>query len=486
VLAWASGRAAEVQGERVRIAVVPRRPEDWRTVGVTRAARTALRRIEAVYPANATMARKLVPLEPKAPLEALSDVGRRLRVRFIAIVDVPQRDRAAAELIVVGDAERQVTATRQPVRAQAPLHQLPGRLAAKLADALRIRISAEERARVIEPRLSSPEACEAVWRGDATKDLLERQRLYSRAHELEPEAAFIHNRLGTTFARLGHPRSAVAAFNRATQLRPDYAAAYSNCGQVLARQKRWQEAEAVFRKAVALQPKTATSYIGLARLLARQGDTLAAVDQLETAITVDPCHTDALLTLAEFYFEQSELRSARELTRRILDLEPTHVAALNTRGLLSLADREPVLAEASFRTAIKADPEDAMSRANLGLALFAQGRPEEAIAALKKAIARDRSNGKPHFYLGKIYLERKEYQKAIDSFQLAAELSPELAAARVGLRDARIAKMRAQNACCGGGKPRMTSSQAAARTLLLAALLLGPHAARLRRRRRRT
>lgn len=479
-----AGWAAEAEPP-VRVAVVPRRGDDWRTAGVARATRSALARIPRVYASNAAVAQKLVPTQPRTPLEKLSDAGRLLRARFVVVVDVTGADEAQAELVRVKDPERQAVATRQTVHAKAPLHRLPGALALKLAAAMRLKLNVLGRARVAEPALSNDAACEALWKGDLESDLIKKHGLYILASQRDPDAALVHNRLGTVFARLGQPHSAITAFDRATRLRDDYAAAYTNCGHVLREQKRWKEADVVFCRAIALGAKSATPYIGRARLLDRVGNTLAAVDQLEKAVEIDPCHIDAMLTLSEFYFEQRDIRSAKRLTQRLLELEPKHVAALNTRGLLHLADRAPLVAEGSFRAALKIAPKSAASQANLGLALFAQKRGKEAIAALEKAAALDHRDGKPHFYLGRVYLEQKEYQKAIDQFQLAVELNPKQAAARAGLREARAAKLRGQQQGCGcGATPRMTQASRALGALFLAAILLGPHAVRLRRRRR--
>ncbi len=69
-----------------------------------------------------------------------------------------------------------------------------------------------------------------------------------------------------------------------------------------------------------------------------------------------------------------------------------------------------------FLVELKANPENANIWRDLGIAYYKNGMPDKALAALEKSHQLDSGDGSTIFYLGAIYEDRSDYQRAIDYF----------------------------------------------------------------------
>jgi tetratricopeptide (TPR) repeat protein len=83
--------------------------------------------------------------------------------------------------------------------------------------------------------------------------------------------------------------------------------------------------------------------------------------------------------------------------------------------------------------AIALDPECSGAYNDIGFYLVALGRADEAILWFKRAIASKRGEDPrqiPHINLGKLYLERRDYDQALHHFEEALRLDPSNAEVR--------------------------------------------------------
>lgn len=479
---FSPGMAGSRRPEPVRVAVVTRQPGNWAAAGIARGVLAAIAQLERVWPANATVAQRLVPAEPDAPADKVAEAGRRLRCRFVVTLDVRERGEVAAEVVET------LSGARQRILASGALHELPGLLALALAKAMRLDAAPSELARLAAPAVGNEAAAEALWRGDAASKPEEQAQHYEAGLKADPNSALLHNQLGAALARGGQAERALAEFDQAIKLSPGYAAAHTNRGLVLKQEKRWKEAEEAFRTAIRLGAKSPTPHIQLARLLDRVGAIMEAVEELERAVEADPSHVEALMTLADSYFESYNLRAAHQMAQRTLEVEPENTGALNLIGLLLLVPQEYEEAEVAFLRALTAKPDDPESLSNLALALYGQGEATMAIGLLERVIAREPSFANAYLYLGRIHLAQKHPREAAEALQRASELRPTLGAAQRGLAAARQAAAPQQGCGCLGVETPFSSLMSANQLvgpLLPVALLLAPHVVRLGRRRAR-
>ncbi len=90
--------------------------------------------------------------------------------------------------------------------------------------------------------------------------------------------------------------------------------------------------------------------------------------------------------------------------------------------------------------AIKIDPDFGNPYNDIGVYLIEQGKEDEAIPYLEKAMRAKRycCYQFPHFNLGRIYLNKKIYDKARQAFKQSLEIDPDYLPAREGLEILKI------------------------------------------------
>ena len=132
----------------------------------------------------------------------------------------------------------------------------------------------------------------------------------------------------------------------------------------------------------------------------------------------------ALLMQGEYVKALPELLRAREMAPRNADLE-------NYLGLAYYYQKEYALAVESFNLALKINPNRTEFHNNLGLVHMASGQYEQALTefnyCLKDLVYQKKQL--PLVNIGMIYIDMKDYDKALASLTRAVEVAPEYALA---------------------------------------------------------
>lgn len=101
---------------------------------------------------------------------------------------------------------------------------------------------------------------------------------------------------------------------------------------------------------------------------------------------------------------------------------PATAASLNTKGVIS---KDPAVAKAWFQKAIAADPYFGPAYSNLGIALLREADYFDAARAFDQAIRNMPNNPEPRVYLGLVYEDAGQLDKAVDKYQQALAVAPE-------------------------------------------------------------
>lgn len=75
----------------------------------------------------------------------------------------------------------------------------------------------------------------------------------------------------------------------------------------------------------------------------------------------------------------------------------------------------------NYKAAKAADPEEFDAYVGMGKSLYKMGRKEDAFGEFQKSIAFDEKSATPHFYMGLIYADNKEWKSAVASLRQAAD-----------------------------------------------------------------
>lgn len=251
---------------------------------------------------------------------------------------------------------------------------LESEVAQSIARRVEVKVTGDERARLVTAHHVSPEVYESYLKAEdelnksGSQAELEQSMAYFE-ETIGKDANFapayvglanVYERLGSTLGgappKETHPKMMSAA-RKAIELDPDLAEPHVLLAGVYQKQWQWSDAEAEYERALELNSNDAGAHVGYAKWLLCQGRTDEALAWVQRARELDP------------------LGGA--------GITPLGVPAITNGFILFHARR--------YDEAIRELRSDDSDHWFLGLALIANGQPDEAITVLEKALGTDRN-----------------------------------------------------------------------------------------------
>ncbi|HEY3755459.1 MAG TPA: tetratricopeptide repeat protein [Opitutaceae bacterium] len=311
-----------------------------------------------------------------------------------------------------------------------------------------------------------------TWR--QAQDYRDAETLYRSVIRFNPASAAAHNNLGTVLAAMpGREPEAIAEFEAALRFNPRVAEGQENLGSVLIRDParvdealehleearsldpnrksvhlklamafadrpgRADEAAAEFGRALRIDPSDAAAHNGLGRLWLRDPRRLGDAErEFEAAVTLDPKFAAAHNNLGDVWMKvPGHLSGATIQFQEALRLDPQMADAHNNLGLALARGGAPLdQVMPQFETALQLDPKLAGAHCNLGMALMlVPGRMSEGISQLREGLRLDPGFAPGWILLGNSLLRTGDPAGAETAFRKALRLSPDNAAAQMGL-----------------------------------------------------
>jgi TolB-like protein/Flp pilus assembly protein TadD len=251
---------------------------------------------------------------------------------------------------------------------------LESEVAQSIARTVEVKVTGEERVRLITAHHVSPEVYESYLKAEnefsksSSQTELEQSIAYFEVTiGKDPNFAPAYVGLAKAYERLGsvlggappketHPKM-MSAVRKAIELDPDLAEPHVLLAEVYQKQWQWSDAEAEFKRALELNSNDAGAHVGYAKWLLCQGRTDEALAWVQRARELDP------------------LGGA--------GITPVGGVAITNGFILFYARR--------YDEAIRELRNDDPDHWYLGLALIANGQPDEAITVLEKALGPDRN-----------------------------------------------------------------------------------------------
>ena len=251
---------------------------------------------------------------------------------------------------------------------------LESEVAQSIARKVEVKVSGEERARLLAAHHVSPEVYESYLKAQdefsksgSQAELEQSIALFEETIGKDANFAPAYVGLANAYERLGsvrggappketHPKMMSAA-RKAIELDPDLAEPHVLLAEVYQKQWQWSDAEAEFKRALELNSNDAGAHVGYAKWLLCQGRTDEALAWVQRARELDP------------------LGGA--------GITPVGGVAITNGFILFYARR--------YDEAIRELRNDDPDHWYLGLALIANGQPDEAITVLEKALGTDRN-----------------------------------------------------------------------------------------------
>jgi TolB-like protein/Flp pilus assembly protein TadD len=251
---------------------------------------------------------------------------------------------------------------------------LESEVAQSIARTVEVKVTGEERVRLITAHHVSPEVYESYLKAEnefsksSSQTELEQSIAYFEVTiGKDPNFAPAYVGLAKAYERLGsvlggappketHPKM-MSAVRKAIELDPDLAEPHVLLAEVYQKQWQWSDADADCKRALELNSNDAGAHVGYAKWLLCQGRTDEALAWVQRARELDP------------------LGGA--------GITPVGGVAITNGFILFYARR--------YDEAIRELRNDDPDHWYLGLALIANGQPDEAITVLEKALGPDRN-----------------------------------------------------------------------------------------------
>ena len=284
---------------------------------------------------------------------------------------------------------------------------IQGEIATRIAESLRVALSAGERQALGRAATRDVEAYELYLRGRMYYFQYSRRgmqfalEMFGRAIERDPAFALAHAGVADCHAYLwqnverseANRRRADAASQRALELDPALAQAHVSRGVALSLGGDHAGAEAEFETALRMDPWLFEAFYFYARDAFVQGHLERAITLYETAATLRPEDYQSPLLMAQVYGDlgrgpeaQAARRRGVAIAERHLEAHPDDVRALYmaANGLVALGERERGLEW--VERALALEPDDAMLLYNAACVRSLAGQVEEAIRTLERAV----------------------------------------------------------------------------------------------------
>ncbi len=252
---------------------------------------------------------------------------------------------------------------------------------------------------------------------------------------------------------------AIGFFSEAIEKTPSFADAYNNRGSAKLASDDINGAITDFEKAVSLDKDFILAKYNLADALS---NTSRLDESLSLLKSIEKKYQDSsfyFVTLSNIYIQKNKFPDASQVLQRALALERTNDKALTNLGYLQYQQKEYQLAKANFEKAIEINPRQDFALNNLSLVYAHEDNFKEAITLVDKAIALNKNilyeNNKGFYLLntgnlkagkelidnameedksnawairnsGVFELLSKNYTKALQYFEQADKLDPDV------------------------------------------------------------
>ncbi len=241
--------------------------------------------------------------------------------------------------------------------------------------------------------------------------------------KLSPEQqihyAAINNDLGNKRQQANDLNVAREYYQQAIVLNPNLVEAHYHLGTLLQKKAdSWEQAICCYQTVLKLQPNFVLADLGISNVLYAQGK-LSPEQQVKSALQNN--------NVASQYFQASNLKLAIEYYRQGILLNPNLAEAHYGLGLSLHRQGKNNLAESisCYQQALVLKPDFVLAKVALANALHAQG---------KLSLAQRVESATASYDLGNKYLESGDFKVAVEYYELAILLNPELTEARHNLR----------------------------------------------------
>lgn len=244
----------------------------------------------------------------------------------------------------------------------------------------------------------------------------------------DSKLAEVDYNLGVLAERQGKKDEAIAHYQTALKKKPMLKQAAENLAVIAQNDGRVPEAVRAYESILSAYPDDPSARARLAEIYRLGGDHDRAMEMARLALMRDPKSLTAHKVMMLSYLDLKQVSMARLVALRALKIDENDPELYHTIGLILLAENEPAKAQLQFKRAIEARPDYLPSHVMLAKTALAQENYPGAEEHLRRILQANGKNAEAHLDLGIVYKGQGQYDKALQEYELAEQINPELAA----------------------------------------------------------
>jgi tetratricopeptide (TPR) repeat protein len=251
-----------------------------------------------------------------------------------------------------------------------------------------------------------------------------------RAINLNENNAQFYSNLGEIERQRGKPREALVALRRAVSLDPKFAQAWNNLGIVHYDRRDFKEAIKCYEQAISLRDSYPEAYNNLANALRALGKNEDALDHYQRALLLRENYPEVYNNMASILRDRGDFAEAEHAYRKAISLKPRYLDAYNNLAMLLVQRERDDEALRVLGRALEIDAKHVSTLITVARTQLKQGNYVEAEQAWRLALKEDLNNAEVHAILGQVLDETDRLTEALESYETALTLRPELIEAR--------------------------------------------------------
>lgn len=248
----------------------------------------------------------------------------------------------------------------------------------------------------------------------------------------DPGSAQTYYRLGVSFSKLGDFDQPMEYYENNVEKSPKSSQDYYELGVAYENAAEFDKAIASFQKAISLNPEFADAYHDLGDLYGIKGDYGKEAELLKRVRELNPSDSGVYYFSRISHGRRKIYAQARMYLCQAIKLKPDHIEAYyalaELYAKLSKIHSEEIYRDEELRCwekIVKLKPEEPKNWLRLGTIFLLKTRYSEALRCFAEAIKHG-SKDLSEIYAnsGFIYMEKKEYAKALVYFEKVISIEP--------------------------------------------------------------
>lgn len=309
---------------------------------------------------------------------------------------------------------------------------LQSEVAGDIASEIRVRLTPEEKVRLLGTRQVSMQAYDAYlkgryhWNKETEDEYAQARKFFEQAIAIDPKYAVAYAGLADYYWATDElkPQEAMPKAReyalKALSLDNSISAAHTTVAFVkFYADFDFPAAEQEFKRAIELNPNDAEAHRMYSVFLSAMGREQEAITEVHTSQALDPVSVFSSASAGWTYYYARQYEQAIDQCRRALELEANNVGAHACIGYSEIAERKFDEAIAECKTALKLSGNDPVRAGGLGRAYALAGKTAEARKLLQDLLAESQHHFVPPTSLAAVYTALGEKKEALDMLEKA-------------------------------------------------------------------